>query len=197
MTGIGGHLARSTGERMRQRVLAGVCVFAVLAAAILAHGSARAQTSQEALVKVGFLFNFARFVDWPQSAFQDANEVGMCLVGADPFGKALDTLRGKVVAGRPIQVYRYKAGDSFKKCHVLFVSESEKRHLGEILASVRASPVLLVSEIENFLELGGMIQLVDLDNRIQFEVNLGVAQKSGLGFSSRLLKVAANVIGGR
>lgn len=174
-----------------QRIAAGLVV-------LFFSIAAPAQVAQEQAVKAGFLLNFARFVEWPETAFRSGNQLVLCLLaGTDPVGAALEPLNGKVVTGRPIELRRIEAGDPLKTCHILFVSNSEKRRLDAIIAEVRGAPVLLVSEIDNFLELGGMIQLVALDSRVQFEINLTAATKGGLTVSSKLLKVAASVIGGR
>jgi hypothetical protein len=181
---------------MKARTLLQRIAVAAGLAGLLFSVAAPAQVAQEQVVKAGFLFNFARFVDWPEAAFRNGNQLVLCLAGTDPIGAALEPLKDKSVSGHPIDVRRLKAGDPLKPCHILFVSDSEKRRLDAIIAEVRGAPVLLVSEIDNFLELGGMIQLVALDNRVQFEVNLAAATRGGLTVSSKLLKVAASVIGG-
>jgi len=183
---------------MKGRTLLQRIAVAAGLAGLLFSVAAPAQVPQEQVAKARILFNFARFVEWPEAAFRNGNQLMLCLLaGTDPVGTALEPLKGKVVAGHTIELRRLKAGDPLKACHILFVSDSEKRRLDAIIAEVRGAPVLLVSEIDNFLELGGMIQLVALDNRVQFEINLGAATKGGLTVSSKLLKVAASVIGGR
>lgn len=158
--------------------------------------TAYAQTPQEYAVKAGFLYNFPKFVEWPAGAFSDANFL-LCVVGADPFEAALDTLNGKSVGGRPLVVRRYSAADPLGQCQILFVSDSERRRLGQILAAIGKAPVLLVGEMENFTRLGGMIQFVTTDKGIQFEVNVDTARRHGLKFSARLLQLASTVIGGK
>jgi len=153
-----------------------------------------AQTPQEYAVKAGFLYNFPKFVEWPAGAFSDANFV-LCVVGADPFDTVLDTLNGKLVGGRPLVVKRYSAAGPLGGCQVLFVSDSERRRMGQILAAIGKAPVLLVGEMENFTQLGGMIQFVTTDKGVQFEVNIETARQHGLQFSARLLRLASTVIG--
>ena len=157
---------------------------------------AYAQTLQEYTVKAGFLYNFPKFVEWPAGALTDASFV-LCVVGADPFEAVLDGLNGKLVGGRPLVVKRYSAAGPLARCQILFVSDSEKRKLGQILAAIGKAPVLLVGEMENFTRLGGMIQFVTTDKGIQFEVNIETARQHGLQFSARLLQLASTVIGGK
>lgn len=158
--------------------------------------TAYAQAPQEYAVKAGFLYNFPKFVEWPAGALSGANFV-LCVVGTDPFEAVLDTLNGKLVGGRPLVVKRYSAADPLGQCQILFVSDSERRRMGQILAAIGKAPVLLVSEMENFTQLGGMIQFVTTDKGIQFEVNTEMARRHGLQFSARLLQLASRVIGGK
>lgn len=158
--------------------------------------TAYAQTPHEYVVKAGFLYNFPKFVEWPAGAFSDANFV-LCVVGADPFEAVLDTLNGKLVGGRPIVVTRYSAAGPLARCQIVFVSDSERQRMDQILSAIGKAPVLLVGEMENFTQLGGMIQFVTTDKGIQFEVNSEMARHHGLQFSSRLLQRASRTIGGK
>jgi len=158
--------------------------------------TAYAQMPQEYAVKAGFLYNFSKFVEWPAGTFSDTNFV-LCVVGADPFEAVLDKLNGKLVGGRPLVVKRYSAAGPLGQCQILFVSDSEKRRISEILVAIGKAPVLLVGEMENFVQLGGMIQFVTTDKGIQFEVNVETARWHGLQFSARLLQLAGTVIGGK
>jgi len=169
---------------------------AVALAIALSLPTAYAQAPQEYAVKAGFLYNFPKFVEWPAGALPGAN-FALCVVGADPFEGALDKLNGKLVGGRPLVVQRYSAADALGRCQILFVSDSERRRMGQILAAIGNSPVLLVGEMENFTRLGGMIQFVTTDKGIQFEVNIETARQHGLKFSARLLQLASTVIGGK
>lgn len=158
--------------------------------------TAYAQTPPEYAVKAGFLYNFPKFVEWPAGAFPDANFV-LCVVGADPFEAVLDKLNGKLVGGRPLVVKRYGADGPLGRCQILFVSDSERRRMDQILAAIGKAPVLLVGEMENFTHLGGMIQFVTTDKGIQFEVNIETARRHGLQFSARLLQLASTVVHGK
>jgi len=102
-----------------------------------------------------------------------------------------------LVSGRPLVVKRYSAAEPPGHCQILFVSDSERRSMGQILAAIGNAPVLLVGEMENFTRLGGMIQFVTTDKGIQFEVNIETARQHGLQFSARLLQLASTVIGGK
>jgi hypothetical protein len=103
-------------------------------------------TSSEYQVKAAFLFHFAQFVDWPPETFKDAGDpLIYCTIGEDPFGGALDqSLRGKTVGGRPLQIQHLQKPQEIRGCQILFIGTGEQKLLRETLASVNGQPVLTV-----------------------------------------------------
>ena len=149
---------------------------------------------RESLIKVAFLYNFARFTDWPAHAFQDSlTPFRFCVLGDDPFGAAFDSIAAKAIRGRTVALSRLASVREAARCHVLFVSESEKRRLAEILAAVRSRPVLTVADITGFVVSGGIIKLKTVEKKIRFDINLAAGRLAGLRFSSRFLSLATIV----
>ncbi len=150
--------------------------------------------SLEYQVKAALIYNFAKFVDWPADAVAgDALVVGV--LGQDPFGPALEALQRKTVKDRPIRVKRFATLDALERCHILFVSSSEKDNLLEILAAISGDSVLTVSEMESFAEVGGIIRLVTRRAKVRFQINVAAGESSGLQISSQLLRLAEIVDG--
>ena len=88
---------------------------------------AQAPAFDEYQVKAAFLFNFAKFVEWPPDAFTSADEpIGICVLGQNPFGSVLEeTVRGKVVANRTFVVRQIPDAQHVSGCHIVFMSASE------------------------------------------------------------------------
>lgn len=168
------------------------------ALAAVTPGNTLAQ-SPEYQLKAVFLFNFAQFVEWPASAFPEPDTpLGICILGADPFGAYLDeTVRGETVANHPLAVRRYRRVDEIKGCHILFVSRQEQGHVGEILDSLKGRSVLTVSDAERFASRGGIIRFVTDHNRIRLRINLDAARAARLTLSSKLLRPAQIVPAGK
>lgn len=146
-------------------------------------------------VKAAYLYNFGKFVAWPEDALAAADPLVICVVGRDPFGAVLDdTIRGKTVQERRLTVRRLTNADRIRECHILFVSAAEEQRLPQILRAMGGSHVLTVGETDTFLRKGGAIALVARERRVRFDVNLRAAHDAGLEMSAQLLKVAANVI---
>jgi hypothetical protein len=151
--------------------------------------------SSEYLIKAGFIFNFAKFVEWPQTTFaQPDSPIVIGILGTDPFGAIIDQIvQDKKIGGRGFVVKRLKWGadpKDLKECKILFVGASERIHIDELVQIVRGLPILTVGETPGFAERGGVIRLVLEDNRVRFEVNVDAAHQAGLTISSRLLTLA-------
>ena len=139
-------------------------------------------------VKAAFLYNFARFVTWPDSAVQDT--LTICIAGEDPFGDAFDTVLGRT-ATQPIRVRRHAdattVGDT---CHVLFVSRDAQRRVADLVEDVGERPILTVSDIGGFAEAGGIIGFVIRQNKVRFQINPAAAERAGITLSAKLLRLA-------
>jgi hypothetical protein len=153
--------------------------------------SAQAGSYEEYQVKAAFLHKFAKFVEWPSRAFSsDADPFMLCVSGNNPFGKALDTLQDKTVGNRKLVIKNYQSIEEAGKCHILFISSSEKSGLQQILKAVRNKQILTVGDTEGFAQSGVMINFVMQEGKVQFEVNPQAVKQAGLTVSSQLLKVS-------
>lgn len=151
----------------------------------------------DAQIKAGFVYNFAKYIEWPGEAFQHKDApFTLCMVGRDSLAGAMAALEGKSVHGRPLHLRKLATAEDLRECHLAFFSDSEERRLAQTLRGT-SGPLLTVSDVDGFVDVGGGIGLVYTDERIQFEVNLPALQKANLKASSQLLKLARNVVGGR
>jgi hypothetical protein len=151
--------------------------------------------SSEYLIKAGFIFNFAKFVEWPSAAFaQPDSPIVIGILGTDPFGTIIDQIvQDKKIGARGFVVKRLKWGadpKDLKECKILFVGASERAHIDDLVQMVRGLPILTVGEAPGFAEHGGVIRFVLEDNRVRFEVNVAAAHQADLTISSRLLTLA-------
>ncbi|MFQ5786429.1 MAG: YfiR family protein [Thermodesulfobacteriota bacterium] len=143
------------------------------------------------IVKAGFIYNFTKFIKWPEDAFlheMDGFLIGV--MGSDPFGNILDTLAAKKkVEGRKLVIKRFSSLDEIETCHILFVSSSEKDHLEEILSKLNGPPVLFVGDTPGYAERGVGINFYIQGNKVWIEFNKEALERAGLKISSQLLNV--------
>jgi len=158
------------------------------------------ESSVEYKIKAGYLYNFTKFVTWPNDGLETFN---LCVVGDDPFGESIDPIEQRTALGRPIKLIRLESIDALKgdnkdrHCHILFVSSSIKAS-----AFVKGSLVirdidktLTVGESEAFARQGGMIGFVKKGDKIKLQINLGLIKQSSLKVSAKLLEVAELIDG--
>jgi YfiR/HmsC-like len=156
---------------------------------------AQSPAPTEYQVKAAFLYNFAKFVEWPASSFSsETSPLQICVFGHDPFSQALhDITQNKSVGGRKLEVKSAPDIQQAKSCQVLFISASEETQVKQILEGLRATSVLTVGDTNGFIEQGGMINFVLENDRVRFEINRKAAEQAGLKISSKLLSVAKSV----
>ncbi len=149
-------------------------------------------------IKAAFLYQFAKFVQWPDKVFADSSkQIVIGILGQDPFRDDLDnTVRGKYIHGRQIEIERYDRLDNINNCQILFISDSETKNLAMIFSKLRHASILTVGDTENFSREGGIINFIRKANKIHFEINVDAAQAAGLKLSSKLLNLAKIVGGG-
>lgn len=167
----------------------------VVACGIVASGQAPVGEYE---VKAAFLFNFAKFVEWPPEAFANASEpVRLCVFGdEDPFDHSLErVVEGKTANGRPMQVVHVHSTKDLKGCHILFISWMEEKQTDALLRTTRGAGILTVGETDNFARDGGVINFVLQQNRVAFEINVDAAEQNNLKISSKLLSLARIVHG--
>jgi hypothetical protein len=138
-------------------------------------------------VKAAYLFNFTKFVEWPATAFEPGGRFGICIAEANPFGPVLtSTLVGEVVAGRMLAA-RVVRG-AVDRCQVLFVPRAVAA--APYLRRTMGQPILTVGESAEFLQQGGMINLIVEEGKVRFEIDQEAVMRQRLTISSRLLRLA-------
>jgi len=186
----------------------GPCLIAVVAvyitASIASGAHAKAPSPSEYQLKAVFLYNFAKFVEWPAECFADPGApIILGILGTDPFGTAIDqTIEGKTVKGRKLAIKRFEKIEDLgspsarkkKECyHILFISSSHsatRERLAKILETLKDSSVLTVSEVKQFAQRGGMVNFIVKEKKIRFEINVDAVERAKLKISSKLLKLA-------
>lgn len=154
--------------------------------------------SEEYTLKAALVYKLTRFVEWPiNTDGKPRNHFGICVLGRDDFGTALDALEGRKVGDAFITVQRFNQSEGIgNSCQLVFISDSKRAFLKSILDSFGQRPLLTIGDSTGFAENGGMIQLTQGENRIGFMINLQRASSSGLKIAAPLLDLATIVKSG-
>jgi hypothetical protein len=168
----------------------GLCC-AALAIALLLAGLAHAQTARAPELKAAFLYNFAKFVEWPTDAMPAGAPLVMCVLGDGTVADALEeTVKGRAIEGHQLTTRRVKADSPLRTCHVLYVSGLDAKRSHELLEGLGDSAVLTASDLDQFAQLGGVANFFVENGKMRFAVNIESAQRARLQVSSKLLGLA-------
>ena len=159
-----------------------------LALLLFAH-SLFAAASVEHKIKAAYLYNFTKFVTWPEHQSETFN---LCILGKDPFGSLLNSLESKTALGLPIKLIRLQRFDASKHCHILFLGSATRNDTRQLIVS---SGILTVSEKNNFAKHEGMIGFVIKEGKVKLQININRLKQSGLEVSAKLLEIAEIVEG--
>ncbi len=179
--------------RARIRHLWGAVILALLLTGLPAQARIEdPDRVKEFQVKALFLYNFANFVEWPDSAFDGPEaSLRLCLYGAVPFGSFLDAVDGVRIRDRQLDVIRTTdRADIQQGCHILFVGIDQLDQLDAFFADIDHMYVLSVGNTEGFARRGGVINIYRTRDQRRFEINLAQAIENGLLISSDLLSLA-------
>ncbi len=142
--------------------------------------------------KLAFLYNFAKFIEWPPKSYrQPGAPFVICIAGHDPFSLGAENeLRTRTVLGHPIEIRTLRANDVLSVCSIIFIPVTENDQAGNILRGLKSANTLTVGETEGFAARGGIINLTVEGSRLHFEINQLAAERAGLKISSRLFSLA-------
>lgn len=157
---------------------------------LLQSASAHGEPVSEYQVKGAYLYNFTKFVTWPPTAFaRQQDPFRLCVLGQNPFGQLLEILTKKSVNNKRISVDYLGDIQQVAGCHLLFVARSEQEKLPEILAAIQEQPILTVGDMPDFVQQGGMIHFILVNDTLRFVINQETALEAGLKINAMLLQI--------
>ena len=162
---------------------------------MLSSVTVHANNSERHQITALFLYNFANFVEWPERAFvSKKSPLRMCLFGDVPFSSMMDAFDGALIGERELGILMTNEMSEIESgCHILFVGNDQRAHLPNFFKQIQYSYVLSVSDKENFLHEGGIINIVNTSKQLQFDINLTMASANKLTISSDLLSLARKI----
>jgi hypothetical protein len=168
----------------------------VLLTATAGVQAAEPELTREARIKAVLTLRMVKFVEWPAEVLSRNDSLQICTWGDGATSSALQSLQGQKVREHEVRVRKLQPAPvpDTKGCHVLFVADSVRADFNPNALYGAANRALLsISDMPDFGKRGGIISLVQQDNKIGFEVQLRHARASGLQIGAPLLELARSV----
>jgi hypothetical protein len=180
------------GIRLDRRALLRAAAGAA-AAALAPAGPAQNLSERE--LRAAYLFNFARFAEWPAISFGSPSApIQACVFGAtDPFDGALASYDGRMIGARPLKIRQAPSPAAAGDCHLLYVADSDAARLPVLRQAIGAFPALVIGESEALIDRGAMVAFRPADRRLAFVVNLAALRRADIRLPAQLLRLAAEV----
>jgi len=158
-------------------------------------GKAETVKLSENEVKASYLYNFAKYVEWPAAVFPRENSpLTICIVGKSPMNEVIESLAGKSIKNRRLVIRQFSRIEDLSDCNILFINATVKTSITQILASATSRPILTVSDQNGFAAAGGMIEYVPVGSKIRFKINNRAAKQVNLQISSHLLRLSTTAM---
>ncbi len=164
----------------------------LLSCCLLGFGHASYVHAREALpeytLKAAYLYKFALLTEWPADTL--GNNINLCFIADEDFGKALDSIQGKQINNRPINTRPIVSAEQTGNCNIIFIGQMTHTNLPDLISEISTQPILTVTDDEQLAKAGASIFLRPQGQRLVFEINTEVAQSAKLNISSRLLRLS-------
>lgn len=142
-------------------------------------------------LKTALAYNLAKFVQWPEQV--KTNEYWRVCYFSKLYAVGFEHLKDQSLHGKVIQSKRLDNVDQASTCQVVYLDAGNRKLLPRLLIALNKSPTLTVSDSAGFIDQGGMLEIVNKDNRLQFKANRTAFEKTGLSISSKALKLALEI----
>jgi hypothetical protein len=148
----------------------------------------------DAAAKAKLVATLARFVQWPPNAFEhETSPLRLCVFANSPnLERAFQDLSTSTVAGRSLQTM-INPISAVRTCHVVYVDDAVLVGSDRFLRSLAGGPAFTIGSPDGFVSEGGMIEIVQVDNTLRFDVNLTALHNAKLGINPGVLKLARQV----
>ena len=174
--------------REKSNIFRAIFILTLLGYVCTSPGLCLAKEAKEYEAKAALIYNLAKFVEWPDDTSNDI--LTLHVLGANPFGGALNSIKGKSIKGRTIQVKQVKSLQDIDECSMLFISSSENKNLDSLIKTIKGLRILTIGDTDGFANQGVIMNIYIEKRKLRFEINIDAAKESGLKLSSKLLNLA-------
>jgi hypothetical protein len=181
--------------RVRANMIGAGLALGLALASGIASADSPAPVISESQIKAAFVYNFTKFVEWPDEAFADKSDpIVIAVLGETDVIADLEAIvAGRKVNGRSIVIRNVAVAADLAPAEVLFVPQSDDARFVELLPEIGSYALLTVGESPAFAATAGAIVFVQQDGKLRFEINIAATERARLKVSAELQKLALSV----
>lgn len=145
------------------------------------------------VLKAVYLEKFSRFITWPEESLPNNPDEPfiIAVIGETPLTENLNQIYAmQEIKNKRVIIKNIHHFNEIQGSHILFIAESEKKNIDQIIAITKQQPILTIGETKGFAEKGVLINFFEKDNKLRFEINETAVLKSPLQMSFYLLNSA-------
>lgn len=140
-------------------------------------------------LKVAYIYNFIKYIEWTEAEVEE-EVFHVCAHEKSELKTKLVLLEKKSIRGKSIEIISISKAEELTKCEMLVLPQLEHKQLKMFTESASSFNTLTVSDTPGYAHWGVMINLIVVNDKIRFEVNLNEVESAGFTMSSNLLKLA-------
>ena len=157
--------------------------------------------------KAQVVYNLSLFVTWPEQRLNPEQAFfNLCVIGV--ISTALHNALARAgqrrsIHGHPVKFNTYTETEldleQLPICHTALIGEfaTQEPTMSELLEKLHEQATLTISEREHFAQQGGMIGLLQADQRVRFSINLDIAHQAQLSIRAQLLVMSGTSVLGK
>lgn len=152
-----------------------------------------AEKDTTAILQANYLYNIAKLVEWRDAGMREGNFIIGLIGGANLYQELIKQYATRSIGRQPIEIRKLPRTADVERCHILFVSRSDLNLLPEIYKRTKGQPTMVVTEYTGALDDGAVVNFVQINNLLKYELSVANAQKHGLVVGSTLKNLAHRV----
>lgn len=146
----------------------------------------------QSVVKALYLYNFAISIDWPKE-FKKGDFVIGVYGSSSVYDELVKKYKGKPIGAQTIKIKKFTSSSSVSRCHILFIDKDKSNEINSLSKKLKPYSTLIVSEYNNSLSSGAIINFVIKNNKQTYDISKRNAKQYKLVVSSKLIELANSV----
>lgn len=156
---------------------------------MLAATAVTAQDRPTHEIHAAMLFNFIKYVQWPNEG--EAGEFVVGVIGDDNVFNTLNQwYNGKQKGSKTYVIKKLTSPGESSNCQVVYVGKAKNKDFDDIKNSISGKSILTITDGNGLGQKGSCINFKVIDGKLKFELNQATLTSSNLKVSSQLSSMA-------